>query len=351
MKKLFTLILSLFCYFNAISDSGPDCTPIYSLDLADTTTYDYDCGQIINPGQWVVSVDSCSLWTPFIVITDTPSHIEINIDITGNLENSDTAWVWFYLNSAWILDTFYLGNDIPSSGKLHLLNTSYTIGDTIQIKIIYKNDDNNEGWMLKDKSIRICGDLLPTPIDLIYFRADVTNNNKVNLTWTTASESNNDYFEIERTTTDFYYFESIGIIKGAGISNETKTYFFQDNYPHGGVNYYRLKQVDFDGQYEYSNFVSAEYPKEDKINLIFSLNKIFVSTNEEIGRIIVTDLTGSVKASSVYNNYVRTSQMATGIYMIFVFDTEDQIIFKRKFSNHSLIGGSIGELLEEEEEE
>jgi len=88
------------------------------------------------------------------------------------------------------------------------------------------------------------------PIELLYFDAKVDNGN-THLTWSTATELNNDYFQIERST-EGRSFEATGRVDGAGTSYEVLAYAFTDDKPLPGWNYYRLKQVDFDGQYAYS---------------------------------------------------------------------------------------------------
>ncbi len=81
-------------------------------------------------------------------------------------------------------------------------------------------------------------------------------NNK--LSFSTASETNNDYFTIERSG-DGRTFDAIGEIKGAGNSTEEKHYEFTDENPIQGINYYRIKQTDFDGQYSYSEIRSVRH--------------------------------------------------------------------------------------------
>ena len=88
------------------------------------------------------------------------------------------------------------------------------------------------------------------PVELSYFTATPLKN-KVNLNWATASEQNNDRFEIERSA-DADRFDQIGSVKGAGTSFLTNTYSFVDELPLSGTSYYRLKQVDHDGAFEYS---------------------------------------------------------------------------------------------------
>ncbi len=95
------------------------------------------------------------------------------------------------------------------------------------------------------------------PIELISFTAKATAKNTVNLKWSTATETNNDYFLIERSK-DGIEFESIINVDGAGFSTKKLTYSTSDNNPLPGLSFYRLKQVDFDGQFSNSEIVSVE---------------------------------------------------------------------------------------------
>lgn len=79
----------------------------------------------------------------------------------------------------------------------------------------------------------------------------------MNLKWSTATETNNDYFLIERSK-DGIEFESIINVDGAGFSTKKLTYSTSDNNPLSGLSFYRLKQVDFDGQFSNSEIVSVE---------------------------------------------------------------------------------------------
>lgn len=89
---------------------------------------------------------------------------------------------------------------------------------------------------------------------MISFNADCENE-KVILSWTTASEINNDYFIIE-ISRDAKQFDIIGFVDGSGNSNNFKDYFFEyDKQIYSDV-YYRIKQVDFDGTYSFSNIIN-----------------------------------------------------------------------------------------------
>ena len=96
----------------------------------------------------------------------------------------------------------------------------------------------------------------PLPVELTYFRAEA-DGNRVTLNWQTASETNNSHFLIQRRT-DKGGFENVGRKEGFGTSYEAHTYRFQDRVSAQGTVYYRLKQVDFDGSFEYSDIKAVK---------------------------------------------------------------------------------------------
>jgi len=117
----------------------------------------------------------------------------------------------------------------------------------------------------------------PLPVELISFTGrKVENANELN--WRTASEENNAGFEIEKSA-DGVTWEIIGWEAGRGTSNELNVYSFIDRLPFLGDNYYRLKQIDFDGQFEYSESINVRNVDELVI--------IDVSPNPSPGRVTV----------------------------------------------------------------
>ena len=103
------------------------------------------------------------------------------------------------------------------------------------------------------------------PVTLVSFSA--TNAGRKNLLeWETASEINNDKFIIERSVGG-QDFKNIGFVYGQGNSNVLMHYSFTDTNPLQGINYYRLKQVDFDGKYTYSQIISATSNPAGSANL------------------------------------------------------------------------------------
>jgi len=83
------------------------------------------------------------------------------------------------------------------------------------------------------------------PVELISFNATCVEN-EVKLNWSTSSETNNDYFSIYKTK-DFYNWYDVGTVAGSGTTNTLHLYNITDYAPFSGISYYRLKQVDYDG--------------------------------------------------------------------------------------------------------
>lgn len=89
------------------------------------------------------------------------------------------------------------------------------------------------------------------PIELTSFIAKLTDYTSVALQWKTASEINNKGFEIQWSTNGSQW-QNLGFVQGYGNTNAPRQYFFTHGGPVAGVNYYRLKQMDYDGAYDYS---------------------------------------------------------------------------------------------------
>ncbi len=101
----------------------------------------------------------------------------------------------------------------------------------------------------------VLGGTCPLPVSLLRFTGYNERDNNV-LEWTTTSEMNSDYFIIERGKGQGTgEWEEIGKVKGAGNASATRNYSFLDREPSAGINYYRLKQTDYDGKFTYSNVV------------------------------------------------------------------------------------------------
>ena len=159
------------------------------------------------------------------------------------------------------------------------------------------------------------------PIGLLSFSAE-KNKSTVDIKWNTASEINNDYFTVERSK-DAIQFSTLVNVPGSGNSNSEKNYAAKDNSPYNGISYYRLKQTDFDGKFEYSDIVAVDFltdeygisiypnPSTNELTIEISGNKVLVNF-EIINSIGVVVYQGILNQKMT----IQTSSFAAGIYVI-----------------------------------
>ncbi|MBK7938888.1 MAG: T9SS type A sorting domain-containing protein [Lewinellaceae bacterium] len=114
--------------------------------------------------------------------------------------------------------------------------------------------NDNLGACLNLVAVQTACGLLP--VELLEFNA-VIRDNSVKLAWSTASEKDNMGYDLERSA-EGNNWSAIGFIPGKGTSNHRMDYFFEDKKPITGVNYYRLKQMDDNGKFEYSPIVVVD---------------------------------------------------------------------------------------------
>ena len=116
------------------------------------------------------------------------------------------------------------------------------------------NPDNQYGWGIINALDAV--NLIPVPVELTSFSA-VYANGVVNIEWITATETNNHGFEIQRRSVNSNY-QTIGFVRGNGTSTNRVTYNYVDQELTNNKYYYRLKQIDFDGSFEYSDEVLVD---------------------------------------------------------------------------------------------
>jgi Secretion system C-terminal sorting domain len=169
------------------------------------------------------------------------------------------------------------------------------------------------------------------PVELTSFTY-TTVSNSIKLEWETATELNNNHFEIERRDLSPYWVK-IGEIQGAGNSNSPKQYFFLDKQlPSDGKYYYRLKQVDNDGQIKYSNeieanvnFIPSVYSLENnfpnpfnpstviRYSLPFDSN-VKLTVYNSLGQVVVDELSAGFKKTGTYDINFNAYSLNSGIY-------------------------------------
>jgi N-acetylneuraminic acid mutarotase len=166
----------------------------------------------------------------------------------------------------------------------------------------------------------------PTPVELSSFTSNVVNN-EVQLRWSTATETNNKGFSVERKSNGNW--ETIGFISGKGTTTEISNYTFTDKV-NGSKYSYRLKQVDFDGTFEYSPVINVDltgpkvyllsqnYPNPFNPSTIIKFglatdSKVSVKVFDILGREVATLINGSLEAGS-HEVQFNAKNITSGVY-------------------------------------
>jgi hypothetical protein len=213
---------------------------------------------------------------------------------------------------------------LPEGAMVMFGGASFTIS--------YLGGDGNDVTMTNDA---------PLPIELIDFSARAMKD-EVKLTWTTATETNNDFFTLERST-DGRTFEEIATIMGNGNTTEISKYTYMDKNPRSGLSYYRLKQTDFDGQFSYSDIETVKFENVESISVFPTMVNDVVNIETTSGfeddlTVTVRDLTGRVfKQFIIAKNETKVelllADLVAGSYFITIYN--DELIQTQKIIMHS----------------
>ena len=223
----------------------------------------------------------------------------------------------------------WAGNIVTFSGvvssKSRLVSDIFNNG----VSVLAWSDGRQDAGGIYAQNIQVNGTFGGVvPVELISFSAKL-NADEIILEWQTATETNNSGFEIERAKYDEW--ERIGFVPGYGTTTEPITYSFVDDNIGSGVIRYRLKQIDYDGTFKYSNTVEVEiisplyyqlyqnYPNPFNPTTIISY-QIPVSSNVtiKIYDILgneVSILVNEYKTAGTYNVEFDAIDLPTGIYL------------------------------------
>lgn len=227
-----------------------------------------------------------------------------------------------------------------SSTNIEQANANVSAGDVF-ILLVTNYADVQQPITLNSSSANTAStDCTILPIELMSFVANASENGN-ELSWQTLTEINNDYFILE-TSKDARNFEAIANVDGAGNSNELMNYYFIDNNPIASVTYYRLKQVDFDGKFSYSDVVSVRRIEDGEA--VISPNPVKDVLNIELKttqagnyNFMVVDLLGAVIEKNIHlnkgTNNIKLDVFADlpqGFYMLKIMDENNTIITTKK---------------------
>jgi hypothetical protein len=166
-------------------------------------------------------------------------------------------------------------------------------------------------------------DVAALPVELLYFSGKAVAEG-VQLNWETAIEINNDHFEVQWSL-DAKTFKTVGKVKGAGTTTEPQQYNFLHPFPAKSVNYYRLKQMDFDGTFAYSKTIAISLEQSDtKQLLVFpnpSTDIVYYQLSDlsTIERIQLYNVAGQLLYENVLSNgALSLEHLASGHYVLMV---------------------------------
>lgn len=242
--------------------------------------------------------------TPSVTFTSSVGNLAISllgdISATPNANGSGQTQYWTYTGS-------HSNRSTQKAGA-----ASVTMSHTLSA---------NEDWVMIGGTMQDNA-VVTLPIELVDFTSTLGENSRVNLTWQTASETNNDYFELEGSE-DGIHFSTISTIKSKsekGTSFTVLNYEAVDASPLHGTRYYRLKQVDFSGDYTYSNIISITQHKEDGVSFVifpnpnqgeFYVNVDGIENNHEVDVFIHDG-----KQSVVYTNKTDINSIRDKLFNI-----------------------------------
>ena len=211
------------------------------------------------------------------------------------------------------LDGFDAGTDCaPAMGDV-------TEGNGVEV-VVGNNEGNYYYYLNAD----------PLPVELTSFSA-ILNGDDVQLSWTTASETNNAGFEVQQSVSGSY--QNVGWVRGTGTTTEAQSYSFTVSGVGYGSHTFRLKQVDFDGAFEYSGEETVEHSLEASYELsAVSPNpfnpqagfELTVAREQEVnielydiqGRLISVIHRGALTAQTSHRFTIDGSNLASGKYLI-----------------------------------
>lgn len=253
----------------------------------------------------------------------------INGNVTNN-NNSDGVSI----NGTISIDGNYdggNGSDLGGTGSMDITGSVTTDGDAT---VFGSETDCTSGC---DNSASD-----PLPIELVWFRGEIDESNHIRLEWLTASEINNEYFEIIRSG-DGLGWEPIGTVKGIGNSSVPHFYSFVDTSPLKGYNYYRLVQYDFNGESETHKMIvilmEHDYVKDlkiypnpskfgDDVNVEltgFKGQEVLIVVMDALGKVYYEKAILSTEENVII---VIDSKLDSGTYLI--IGSEKQELYRRK---------------------
>jgi hypothetical protein len=270
-----------------------------------------------------------------LVNTNIQSQTAIQATGGGDCDGWDpNLYFKFFAPYAQPSHAFYIStNEVEKKGINITYNSSlggwimFSNYGAIVTRYLFKNTQNTyyppaTGWMAMDA----CPGATPPTLNLIVLPVKMTEfdaktyQHHIALHWNTASEINNQGWEIQRSTGTDVTWQTIGWKDGNGTSHENNRYTYADANPLVGKNYYRLKQIDYDGKYEYSRTVMASYQSDEQSIAIYpnpSQDFIFITHRPDDMQYKIYNTVGqNVAVQKAESNVIDISMLEHGVYIL-----------------------------------
>ena len=255
----------------------------------------------------------------------------------GNIENADTTDDGMNIIYGNIQGTNVYDLYNNTLDQIYAQNNDWRVYDSTLIEdhIFHFVDDSSLGL------VKFMPFLNLVPVELTSFVANVIDGNVV-LNWITATELNNSGFEIQKgshtsTSLNVTDWESIGFVNGNSTTTEKSFYSFADHSPVAGKSFYRLKQIDFDGSFEYSNIVEVDFslpieflleqnypnPFNPSTTIRYSILSVFSTTGRNLNVVLkvydvlgneIAELVNEEKPEGNYEINFDASKLSSGVY-------------------------------------
>lgn len=225
---------------------------------------------------------------------------------------------------------------LPSTGSFFPTTVRFTLSDGTV-------GGCGNDFALDDMKFAFCPEGGSLPVEFLEVNARQKGNG-VSVDWSTAQELNNSYFEVERSADGNTNWNAIAKVNGAGNSQVVKNYNVFDASPLSGANYYRIKQVDFDGNNKYSKTVSVKLGiTANSISILSNpfRNTLTVNFNSSSTQMVsarLIDVTGkqvavekwSLTPGTVRKDFSNVNGLQPGMYILSISNNSGELLLNTK---------------------
>lgn len=318
--------------FAAVGSTPVDITPgTASGNVSDIAVNPYDDNEILVTYS---NYNTSSVWHTTNANTATPtwtnvegptgSAVELASARSALIAKANNALFYMVGTSTGLYATDALSGATTSWTRV---GTNSDIGLAVSVELRLRTSDNKAVLGTHGNGLFLLEFPPVLPVEMTYFTGKVKDQNNVQLDWGTATEIDNEGFDIERSI-DGQSYEKVGFVAGNGTSYNEQSYSYTDINVPAGKWYYRLKQVDGDGAYEYSQVITVNisseikelakvFPNPTRGAFTIELNQVntdnvTISLHDRVGRIIRTTTYDNRQNTYSFDN----SDLPSGIYFV-----------------------------------